>query len=269
MRKHTIDMNISKQEKEFTKELIEKFYARNIPVLQVHPESKIPMWKKWQDITVELSRKAIDVSVESNFGIVNGPIDDTTTVFTIDFDCFNKTTKSYDQSIQRKFCQVIQGIDYDGVYESGTCKNYCLLVHSTNQEINDFLQHRGKKLVFKGENGGEIEILPTRKQFTMIPPSLSKCKKHGNICRKRKFMNSSILKFITNDDHYTAEPILDLFDEIVEAEESKRPVTTRKTPPTPPTKHHGKSPSQHPNADEIQQLENWDGHQDRTRGQGL
>eukprot|EP00750_Incisomonas_marina_P015983 INCI18832.1.p1 GENE.INCI18832.1~~INCI18832.1.p1 ORF type:complete len:245 (+),score=22.90 INCI18832.1:87-821(+) len=53
-------------------------------------------------------------------------------------------------------------------------------------------------------------------------------------------MNSNVLKFITDNDHCTAEPILDLFDEIVEAEESKRPVTTWKTPPTPPTKHHGK-----------------------------
>ena len=204
MRKNTIDMRVSKQETEFTKEMIETFYTHNIPVLQVHPESKLPMWKKWQDTTVARSRKSIDFSVNSNFGIVNGPIDGKTTVFTIDFDCYNKATQSYDQSIQKKFIQIIQGIDFDGVYESGTCKNYCLLVHSINHEINDFLQHQGKKLVFKGEHGGEIEILPTRKQFTMIPPSTSKCKNHGNICRRRKFMNSNILKFITADDHYTA-----------------------------------------------------------------
>ena len=247
-------MKISKNDTELAKVIIEQFHAHNIPVVQVHPETKIPMWKKWQDTTVDKSKKSIDFSINSNFGIINGPIDDKTTVFTIDFDCFNKTTKSYDQSIQKKFGKIIQGIDYDGLYESGTCKNYCLLVHSTNKEINDFLQHSGKKLVFKGEQGGEIEILPTRKQYTMIPPSISKCKKHGNICRQRKFMNGSILKFITDEDQFTAAPILNLLDEIVEAEESKCPVTTSKTPPTPPTKYHCNSPSTHSNADEIQQL---------------
>lgn len=34
-------------------------------------------------------------------------------------------------------------------------------------------------------------------------------------------MNNNILKFITDKDHFTAGAILDLFDEIVEAEESK------------------------------------------------
>ena len=102
MRKHTIDMNTPKTDTELTKELIELFYAHSIPVLQVHPESKIPMWKKWQDITVESSRKAIDLSIKSNFGIVNGPIDDKTTVCTIDFDCFNKTIKSPMTSLSKR-----------------------------------------------------------------------------------------------------------------------------------------------------------------------
>ena len=67
----------------------------------------------------------------------------------------------------------------------------------------------------------------------------STCKKHGQVCRQRKFMNNNILKFNTDEDHYTAEPILDLLDEIVEAEESKHQLTesfsktsstTKKTP---------------------------------------
>ena len=44
-------------------------------------------------------------------------------------------------------------------------------------------------------------------------------------------MNSNILKFVTDKDHFTAGAILDLFDEIVEAEESKRPITKNR-------KHH-------------------------------
>ena len=64
-------------------------------------------------------------------------------------------------------------------------------------------------------------------------------------------MNSNILKFITDKDHFTAGAILDLFDEIVEAEESKRPITTSKTPST---KHHWNSPSKHSSSNEIQQL---------------
>ena len=64
-------------------------------------------------------------------------------------------------------------------------------------------------------------------------------------------MNSNNLKFITDKDHFTAGAILDLFDEIVEAEESKRPITTSKTPPT---KHHSNSPSKHSSSNKIQQL---------------
>ena len=64
-------------------------------------------------------------------------------------------------------------------------------------------------------------------------------------------MNSNILKFITDDDHYTAEPILDLVDEIVEAEEAQHPLTTSDTPPT---KHHWNAPSQHSTSNEIAQF---------------
>ena len=67
MRKNTIDMKVSKQETELTKEMIEPFYTHNIAVLQVHPESKIPLWKKWQDTTVDMSRKSINFSINSNF----------------------------------------------------------------------------------------------------------------------------------------------------------------------------------------------------------
>ena len=185
---------------ESTKKIINQFHELNVPVIQLDSVTKAPIWNKWQETTVEMSKANIDYSKTSNFSIRTGPIDENTTVFALDFDMFNKTTETQDDSIGKKRTELL-GTEYNGMYKSGTCGNTVTLVHSAVPEINDLLKSIPQnKIVWKGKADGDIEILKGRGCQVVIPPSSTICKRHKKICKKRKFTNPDFpVLHLTND----------------------------------------------------------------------
>ena len=211
------------------------FLNQNVPIIQIKKNTKIPCWKKWEETTVEYSKKHINLGIESNYGILTGPIDENTTIISLDFDAFNNKTKVYDESISKKKNEIV-GLSFDGFFETGTCGNSCLLIHSTNSLLNELVKDHNK-IVIDGSLGGEIEILCGKGCYMTIPPSKSTCKQHDKVCKTRKFVTDTHFRFLTNDDDedsiYEVAKVYDLIktalDEKTKGNNRKRKIKNGKT----------------------------------------
>jgi len=205
-------------------DIIDHFLDNNVPVIQVNKPTKRPMWSKWQETTVEVSRSRIDPGIDSNYAVLCGPIDDQTTIIAIDFDAYSNENDRVDESIDT-YRMEVNVLDYCGTFQSGTCGNAGLIVHSTNTEINELVRNHNK-LVVEGEDGGQVEIM-CAKSCMLIPPSETKCKRHDKICKKRTYKHTKLLRRITDDVHDEdnmdkVNRIFNIIDLALEQKESKK-----------------------------------------------
>jgi hypothetical protein len=201
---------------------LENYFQEGIITHSIQKEGKAPIWykengttdskykDKKEDIQKRISAYNECKQDPKRIGFFAGEQTDGKFVISLDFDIYDK--EGYSEYADKQFEKIKKMFYKDSAFqffETSTCGNYGALIDITDcKDLIEYIKLKDKdgkereKYSYKG-----LEVFLNGSNV-VLPPTLTKCKRHNKECQERKFYSVRYNEYKKEINEYTSSKLL-------------------------------------------------------------